>query len=83
MSQDPQTVEGIFGRAIEIPSDGTNLTIMQLLLATNALTDNSDDILGAANTYDTNGDGLIDAAEAALRAMANAIYTAINEGGHI
>ena len=73
---------GARGAAIGV-TDGTKLTIMQLLLATNALTDNSDDILGAANTYDTNGDGVIDASEAPLRAMANAIYTAINEAGDI
>ena len=64
-------------------ADGTNLTIMQLLLATNALTDDPDDILGAAKIYDTNGDGTIDAEEAALRTKANALYTSINEGGDI
>ena len=63
-------------------ADGTDLTIMQLLLATNTLTDDPDDILGAARIYDTNGDGVIDATEAALRAMANGIYAFINEGGH-
>ena len=63
--------------------DDTNLTIMQLLLATSGLTDDPDDILGAAGIYDTNGDGEINAAEAALRVQANNVYTAINEGGGI
>ena len=71
---------GDSGAAFSV-ADGTNLTIMQLLLATNALTDDPDDILGAAKIYDTNGDGVIDAAEAALRVQANLLYTFINEGG--
>ncbi len=71
---------GTSGAAFSV-ADGTNLTIMQLLLATNALTDDPDDILGAAKIYDINGDGVIDATEAALRAKANLIYTSINEGG--
>ncbi|MCH8042963.1 MAG: hypothetical protein IID44_04525 [Planctomycetes bacterium] len=70
---------GTSGAAFSVAND-SNLTIMQLLLATNALTDDPDDILGAAKIYDTNGDGVIDATEAALRIMANDIYTAINEG---
>ena len=64
-------------------ANGTNLTIMQLLLATNALTDVPDNLMGSANIYDTNGDGVIDATEADLRAKANLIYSAINEGGEI
>ena len=55
--------------------------ILQLLLGTNGLTDQPDDILGAAKIYDTNGDGVIDAYEASLRTMANELYSAINEGG--
>jgi YVTN family beta-propeller protein len=62
--------------------DNTDLTIMQLLLATNQFTDVQDDILGFAHIYDANGDGVIDAAEAALRAMANDVYSAINEQGN-
>ena len=65
--------------------DGTDLTIMQLLWATNNLTDNIADgnLSGFADIYDTDGDGVIDAAEAALRAMANDVYSAINEQGDI
>ena len=33
--------------------------------------------------YDQNGDGVIDAAEAQLRAMANSIYSSINDQGGI
>ena len=60
-------------------ADGTDMTIMQLLVATNALTDEPDNLTGATNVYDTNGDGVIDVAEAALRDMANAIYSMVNE----
>ena len=62
--------------------DGTELTIMQLLLATTDLTDLPDGISGFAHIYDTNGDGQIDSLEAALRAMANEVYTSINEDGN-
>lgn len=64
-------------------ADETDLTIMQLLRATNALTDQPDSLLGASRIYDTNGDGVIDSAEASLRAKANSVYTSINEGGDI
>ena len=64
-------------------SNGANLTIMQLLLGTNGLTDNPNMILGAAKIYDLNGDGVIDAFEASLRVMANDLYAAINDGGGI
>ena len=72
---------GTSGSAFSV-DDGMNLTTMQLLLATNALTDQPDALTGAARIYDTNGDGVINATEAALRAMANGIYTLINEGGN-
>jgi hypothetical protein len=36
-----------------------------------------------ANIYDQDGNGAIDSAESALRAMANIIYSDINEGGDI
>ena len=42
-----------------------------------------DELSGFAHIYDRNGDGQIDALEAALRAMANDIYSAINEQGGI
>ena len=64
--------------------DDTDLTIMQLLWATDTLTDVvPEGIIGFAHIYDTNGDGVIDAAEAALRAMANNVYSAINQQGDI
>ncbi len=58
-----------------------------LLLATNNFTDidgaahNDDD--GYSHVYDANGDGILDADELALRAMANDIYSFINEEGDI
>ena len=61
----------------------TDLTIKQLLLATNDLTDLPDFLSGFAYIYDRNGDGVIDADEAALRSQANEIYTLINEQGDI
>ena len=60
-------------------ADGTNLTIMQILQATNSMTDQLDDLSGSAKIYDLDGDGIISAEEAALRNMANAIYSMINE----
>jgi uncharacterized delta-60 repeat protein len=64
-------------------ANGTDLTILQLLLATNDLTDQPDSELEFAAVYDTNGDGVISADEASLRTMANDIYSAINEAGGI
>jgi hypothetical protein len=64
-------------------ANGTNRTIMQLLLATDGLTDQPDSQLGFAAVYDTNGDGAISAAEALLRTMANDIYNFINTAGGI
>jgi hypothetical protein len=54
-----------------------------LLLATNNLTDLPNQISGFAHIYDRDGNGVIDAAEAALRVMANEMYTQINEQGDI
>ena len=56
---------------------------MQLLLATNSLTDMPDGISGFARIYDQNGDGIIDTMEASLRSQANDIYSLINEQGDI
>jgi hypothetical protein len=64
-------------------ANGTDLTILQLLLATNDLTDQPDLRAGFAEIYDTNGDGVISSFEASLRTMANAIYSGINEAGDI
>ena len=63
--------------------DNTDLTIMQLLWATDGLTDIPDHISGFAHIYDSDGDGVIDSEEAALRAMANDVYSAINAQGDI
>ena len=54
---------------------------MSLLLATNNLTGAHAN--GYSNVYDTNGDGVLDDNKKALRVLANMIYSAINEGGHI
>ena len=62
-------------------ADGTDLTIMQLLLASNDLTDMPDHISGFAHIYDKNGDGEIDSEEAKLRTMANDVFSMINENG--
>ena len=67
-----------FGNDVE---DHSSLTIMQLLRATNALTDMPDGQSGFAYIYDMNGDGIIDPEEAQLRSMANQIYSDINEQG--
>jgi len=62
-------------------ADYTDRTIMQLLWATNSLTDLSDYLTGFTYIYDQNGDGTIDDSEVLLRTMANDLYTAINEQG--
>jgi hypothetical protein len=59
-------------------ADGTNLTVMQLLLATNELTDLPDQLCGFASIYDVNGDGVIDGDETRLRTLANDLYSWIN-----
>jgi hypothetical protein len=62
-------------------ANGTTRTVMELLLATNALTHGTG--AGFDYLYDTNGDGVIDATEAALRTQANAVYGSINDAGGI
>jgi hypothetical protein len=64
-------------------ANGTDQTILQLLQATDGLTDQPDAQLGFASIYDINGDGVISATEAALRTMANGVFSSINEAGHI
>ncbi|MEZ6072938.1 MAG: SdrD B-like domain-containing protein [Pirellulales bacterium] len=73
---------GSAGEAFGV-ADGTELTILQLLFATNSLTDTPDNEVGFAYIYDTNGNGVIDSIEQALRVMANDVYSGINEGGDI
>ncbi|MCA9028644.1 MAG: hypothetical protein KDA86_25785 [Planctomycetaceae bacterium] len=67
--------------------DNTNMTIMSLLLATNSLTDNdgvlNNDNDGYSHVYDVDGDGDLDEYELSLRAMANTIYSTLNEQGDI
>jgi hypothetical protein len=36
-----------------------------------------------SHVYDTNGDGVLDDFETALRALANGLYSSINEAGDI
>ena len=55
---------------------GTTLSIVDILLATNARTVNG-------LLYDLDGSGSISNAEQALRAKANEVYSAINELGGI
>ena len=62
-------------------ANGTTMTLMQALLATNSMTDVPDSRSGAASIYDQNGDGVIDANERLLREAANDFYSAINELG--
>jgi hypothetical protein len=85
------TDAGIGARVVNVGSNGAAFsvangalqTIMQLLSATNALTDLPDGITGFASIYDENGDDVIDSFEASLRGMANEMYSAINEEGDI
>ena len=62
-------------------SNGTTRTVMQLLQATNAMTHGTG--AGFDYVYDVNGDGVVDASEAALRLQANAVYAGINNAGGI
>ena len=57
-------------------ADDTEMTVLDLLLATNEMTVNG-------LLYDLDGDGLIDRAERDLRAMANDVFSGINEQGDI
>jgi hypothetical protein len=57
-------------------TDSTVLTVMDILLATDSLT--RDGLL-----YGQNASHQIDGIEQALRTMANEVYSAINEQGHI
>ena len=68
------------GAAFNVAED-TDLTIMQLLLATNDLTDVPDGISGFAHIYDQNGDGVIDDLEEDLRRMAHDLYVSLIEVG--
>jgi hypothetical protein len=67
-------------------ADNTDMTIMSLLAATNNMTGgdaDGDDSEDYSHVYDTNGDGVLDETEMALRDMANDLYSWINEMGDI
>ncbi len=64
-------------------ANATDLAIMQLLLAVNDLTDRPDAQDGFASIYDRDGNGVIDRAEAQLRSLADAVFSSLNENGHI
>jgi hypothetical protein len=64
-------------------ANGSDRTIMQLLLATNNLTDQPNSILGFDAIYDRDGNGVISSSEASLRTMANDLFGAINDAGGI
>lgn len=70
---------GVNGAAFDV-ADNTDMTIMAMLLATNSLTNvdgaSNNDADGYSRVYDRDGDGVLDADEKALRAMANEIYAA-------
>lgn len=68
---------GTRGSAFSV-DDATSLTVMQLLLATNNVTDVSDNLSGFSSIYDFNGDGVIDSEEARLRTLANDLYAWLN-----
>lgn len=70
---------GTNGAAFQV-ADHTDLTIMQLLSATNHLTGAQS---GFSSIYDVDGDGSISPEEEALRTMANNIFSIINDGGGI
>jgi hypothetical protein len=82
---------GASGAAFNV-DDNTNMTIMALLLATNNMTGTDNGLNnGTTDTgdggytyiYDANGDGILDEAEKTMRDLANTLYSAINETGHI
>lgn len=57
-------------------ANGAEMTVLDLLVATNARTK-------SGLLYDQNGDGTIDEAERALRVMANEVFSNINQQGDI
>lgn len=85
------TQTGIGTRVVNVGSAGaafdvanhTEMTILQLLDATNAMTDQPDSIDGFAHIYDQDGSGSIDLLEEELRRLANELYGWINQQGGI
>jgi len=72
---------GISGAAFGV-ANNTDMTIMQMLLGTNALTDSPNHQTGYANVYDTNGDGRVSVSEAILRVLAHDVYSDIIRDGN-
>jgi hypothetical protein len=73
---------GASGVAFSV-ANNSGLTVMQLLQATNRMTDTSNRRGGFTSIYDGNSDGVLDATEAELRSQAAKLYTSINETGGI
>ncbi|HBO45342.1 MAG TPA: hypothetical protein DD670_15715 [Planctomycetaceae bacterium] len=67
---------GICGAAFGV-ANGTNLTIWQLLQATNSMTDVPDNQTGYAHIYDVNGNGQLSLSELLLRTQAQLVFTLI------
>jgi hypothetical protein len=63
------------GAAFGLANNST-ATVLDLLFAVNSRTRNG-------LLYDLDGSGQLDAFEVSLRGMANAVFTAINEQGHV
>ncbi len=63
--------------------NGTDLTIMQLLQATDSMTDVPDNIDGYAHVYDQDGNGWISFEEFELRWLARWTYWVINISGRL
>ncbi|MBN2215760.1 MAG: hypothetical protein JW719_00150 [Pirellulales bacterium] len=72
---------GNSGEAFGVAND-TDMTLMQLLLATNAMTDPSDNISGYTHVYDLDGDGRVDLGEAYLRVLADSVFRRILRDGN-
>ena len=71
---------GTRGAAFNV-ANHTNITVMQALRATNTLTDPNHNRSWFTYIYDTNGNGIIDPAERALRSLAGSLYRQINAQG--
>ena len=73
------TEDGVAGD--DVAEDDRDLTILQLLQATNRVTDEEQKLTGFASIYDRNGDGQLDESEIELRRLAHELYRSINDDG--